>query len=1080
MIRSSADGTPSDGRKAAADRCCLKVLIVGDHPADAELVADELRRAGFDPIWTRVDTEGAFLEALVPEPDVILSDYVPSRFGGVRALELLRERGSDVPFIIVSGLIGEEQAVDAMKNGAIDYLRTDRLARLGPAVRQARETVALRSARVRAELSAENSEALKAAILDAALDGIFVIDHTSAVTDFNPAAERMFGLTRAAVLGVPIGELLQLSAPSDSSEPPAAGSAVLAAAALGGHRLEMTARHADGSQFQVELAVSRIPPPEMGQFAGVFRDVSERKTHEAAALERQRLSAFAWDVGVALTKGGTLADILGRCAQSMVEHLGAVLARIWTCHPQDDSLDLLASAGRLAPEDSSDAQLRVAHFRIGDVIRGRRPIVTNAAIGNSRIDQEWAAQHGIVSLASYPMIVGHEIVGVLAVFSRQPISDATAEAISSIAHVVGSAIERKRIEVSQARLAAIVEASPDLVAVTTLDHGALSYMNRAGRAMLGVGPDESLADLSTFRTPALRAEWSDVILPAALRDGLWSGETTYLSRDERVIPVLQVVIAHATTDGKIQLSTIATDITERKCTEQTLRATNERTRFAHAAAGIGIWELDLGSGRLTGSDSLLAMHGFAGGSFAGTVEAFLESAHPDDRDAIRNALGSAIATGSDFSLEYRVVWADGSVHWHDTRNQVRFVDGCAERVVGVAIDITERKMLEARLRQAQKMEAIGQLAGGVAHDFNNLLTVILGYAEFMAADIGASVQHRRDVHEIIKAAERASGLTRQLLAFSRNQVLQAKLVKVNVLVADMSEMLGRLIGEHIELVTVLAADLGPVLADQGQLEQVIMNLAVNARDAMPQGGRLVIETAEVSLDHFTGLHHQQVIVPGRYAMIAVTDSGLGMDAATKRRLFEPFFSTKERGKGTGLGLATVYGIVKQSGGHVWVYSEMGHGATFKVYLPLADDAAHPDALTTVVESAQCGAETVLLVEDEAGVRHLALRILENAGYRVLEATSPADARRLFAEHRRTIDLVLTDVVMPDSSGPDLFQSLAVQEPALKVLYMSGYTEDAIVRQAGLDRGLPFVQKPFSAAMLARTVRDALGGARKRE
>ena len=388
-------------------------------------------------------------------------------------------------------------------------------------------------------------------------------------------------------------------------------------------------------------------------------------------------------------------------------------------------------------------------------------------------------------------------------------------------------------------------------------------------------------------------------------------------------------------------------------------------------------------------------------------------------------------------------------------------------------DVTERRQLEAQLRQAQKMEAIGQLAGGVAHDFNNLLTVILGNAQLIAEGVGYSAQHQSDIGAIIKAATSAAGLTKQLLAFSRKQVLQSTRVDINAMVTDMRDMLGRLIGEHIQLETVLAPVLGPALADQGQLEQVLMNLAVNARDAMPKGGRLVVETADVELDDSSG-QHDQVIVPGSYVMLAVTDSGTGMSAETKRRLFEPFFTTKEVGKGTGLGLATVYGIVKQSNGYIWVYSEPGQGSAFKVYLPRAGADAHPHVAATVVDVPPRGTETVLLVEDEDDVRQLAQRMLEAAGYQVFAASNPAEAKELFAQHRGRIDLVLTDVIMPGATGPDLFQSLAVQEPALKVAYMSGYTEDAIVRRAGLDRGLPFVQKPFTAVGLARTVREALG------
>jgi two-component system, cell cycle sensor histidine kinase and response regulator CckA len=799
----------------------------------------------------------------------------------------------------------------------------------------------------------------------------------------------------------------------------------------------------------------------------------ERKAQDAVHRERQRLSALSRDVGVAFTECDTLESLLRACPQLMVTHLNAALARIWTPNPHEDGFELFASAGCVAESGRPAGAATPMFFDAADIARDRRTIVSDTVIGDPRIDQEWASANHIVSFVGSPLIVGDRVVGVFTMYGRAPVSDEGVQGLSDIAHALASAIDRTRVETSQARLAAIVEATPDLVAMRVHGEDRPLYMNQGGRTMLGLDAGEELVDIDRLRTAEDRVALRDVILPAAIRDGQWSGESSYLHRDGRVIPVSQVMIARSAPDGTIQLSTIARDITGHKRIEEELRATNERTRFVHKAAAIGIWEIELDTGHLTWSDTLYPMHGMADGSFGGTVEAYLAVVHPDDRKPFAEGLRQAIATGHEFSREYRIVWPDFSIHWMDTRAQVHGrADGRATRVLGGAIDITERKVLEGRLRQAQKLDAIGQLAGGVAHDFNNLLTVILGYAEYIVADVSVADEHRRDVREIIKSAERGAGLTRQLLAFSRNQVLQATLVDVNLLVADMSDMLGRLIGEHIELVTVLAPGLGSVLADHGQLEQVLMNLAVNARDAMPDGGRLVIETADVQLDELSGLP-EQVVVPGAYVVLAVTDSGTGIDAATRSRLFEPFFTTKERGKGTGLGLATVYGIVQQSGGYIRVYSEPGHGATFKVYLPRSTDEARGETeAVPLAPAAPRGAETVLLVEDEEGVRRLVTRILESAGYRTLVASNPAEARALFAQHPAAIDLLLTDVVMPGASGPDLFQSLAAHAPGLKVLYMSGYTEHAIAR-SGLNRGLPLVHKPFTAAVLARAVRELL-------
>jgi PAS domain S-box-containing protein len=416
---------------------------------------------------------------------------------------------------------------------------------------------------------------------------------------------------------------------------------------------------------------------------------------------------------------------------------------------------------------------------------------------------------------------------------------------------------------------------------------------------------------------------------------------------------------------------------------------------------------------------------------------------------------------------------DGSFVWGRVNMSVhRDAEGQSQHFISVIEDITDRRILEAQVRQANKMDAVGQLASGVAHDFNNLLTVILGFAELVTGDVAIPTQHGKDLGEIIKAAQRATGLTKQLLAFSRQQVLNAAPLDVNGLITEMAGMLRRLIGEHIEVTLALAPDLSLALADRGQLEQVVMNLMVNARDAMLGGGRVTIETTDVELENSS--FHEETIMQGRYVMLAITDTGSGMTKETRQRLFEPFFTTKETGKGTGLGLSTTYGIVKQSKGYIWVYSEPGQGTTFKVYLPRANRDVPVQVAGAVVTPPVKGAsETVLLVEDEVGVRQLSKRILDNAGYRVLQAANGDDAERLFARHADSIDLVVTDVIMPGCGGPELLRRLQVRAPALRVLYMSGYTDQSAAHKAGIDRGLPFVHKPFTAAEFVRHVRDAL-------
>jgi signal transduction histidine kinase len=384
------------------------------------------------------------------------------------------------------------------------------------------------------------------------------------------------------------------------------------------------------------------------------------------------------------------------------------------------------------------------------------------------------------------------------------------------------------------------------------------------------------------------------------------------------------------------------------------------------------------------------------------------------------------------------------------------------------------RTLETQLAVSQRMEAVGRLAGGVAHDFNNILTAISGYADLLLADLPPSDDRRKDVEEIHQAAQRAASLTQQLLAFSRRQVLQPKVVDLNGLVRDIEKMLRRLIGEDILFATVLHPRLGNVRADPGQLEQVLVNLAVNSRDAMPDGGRLTIETRNVELDESYAADHPGV-KPGRYVLLAVSDTGMGMDEETKARIFEPFFTTKVRGKGTGLGLATVYGIVQQTGGHIWPYSEPGKGTTMRVYLPRVDEPADPIEKPGAAPEELRGTETILLVEDEAQVRAVTRQLLERNGYTVLEARDGPSALALAegSDGATRVHLLLTDVIMPGMSGRDLATRLLAHRPDLRVVYMSGYTDDAVVRHGMLEPGLAYLEKPFRPATLLRKVREAL-------
>ncbi len=622
------------------------------------------------------------------------------------------------------------------------------------------------------------------------------------------------------------------------------------------------------------------------------------------------------------------------------------------------------------------------------------------------------------------------------------------------------------------RFRALIEHGADAVALVAPD-GTLLFASHSIERLLGFTPAELVGHPGFERVhpddlPRVHAALRDIIAnpgtPAGLelrwrhKDGSWR-YIDGVAVDRLAEPAVGAIVVNFR------------DVSERRTAEAALRDSEERYRTLVEGVRDIIFALSPEGTISSLNPAFETITGWRREAWVG--QPFERLVHPEDLPLALELLGRVVRGELRPASQFRVRTAKSDYRVGEFSATPQLHEGRLVGILGIGRDVTERVQLEQQLRQAQKMEAVGRLAGGIAHDFNNILTAITGYADLLLEDLGATDPRRQDADEIHKAADRAAGLTRQLLAFSRQQVLQPTVLEVNKLVSDLEKMLRRLLGEDVALTTQLAPTTGRVKADPGQLEQVIMNLAVNARDAMPNGGKLTLETGNVDLDESYATDHYPARA-GPFVMLAVSDTGTGMSEATQAHMFEPFFTTKEKGKGTGLGLATVYGIVKQSGGFIWVYSEVGHGTTFKLYLPrvqeLAERASQP--AQTPARAAR-GTETVLVVEDEAPVRSVARQVLERHGYTVLEAPSAEAALDIATRYSGAIHLLLTDVVMPGLNGRELATRLADLRPDARVIFMSGYTDDAVTRHGVLEPGSAYVQKPFTPDAIARKVREVL-------
>ncbi len=692
----------------------------------------------------------------------------------------------------------------------------------------------------------------------------------------------------------------------------------------------------------------------------------------------------------------------------------------------------------------------------------------------------------VSSLGIY-LIAGPAVTFLAASYKIVAINAATARAMTARVEKLERelAAARAPAEPTQATLEDRFRTPPDELrdsAIYLLDErGRNATWNKGVQRLLGYDKAEFLqrtvADL--YPPDDRAAELPERDLSQAVEQGRSAQERWFLRKDGSRFWASASVNSVRGSQGKlVGFACTLRDLTGFKQVEEELRRHREALELAHDAAGLGAWQYDLATEELRFDARAKALFGFAADA-AVAPAVWARALHPDDRASVERLWQRALQERTPVSAEYRVVWPDSSVHWLASMGRGTSLGRTGEvhRFTGVVLDITERKQTEERLQEVLRLEAVGRLAGGIAHDLNNMLAAILGFSEFLARSLDPADQRRKDVVQITQAANRSASLTRQLLAFARREMIQPRRLDVNGIVRRSEAMLRPVLGPQIELSLKLSDGLGTVYADAGQVEQIVMNLVLNARDAMPRGGRVTVETTSAVLGRSTVPAPLAGEFPalGHYLMLSVSDTGHGMDAATLKRIWEPFFTTKPVGEGTGLGLAAVYGAVKQSGGFVWADSEPGRGTVIAVYWPELPAEAEAASEAPAEPPVERGTETVLVVDDEPLLRALAVRTLTSLGYRCLEAADAGDAIRILEQERGRFDLVVSDVVMPGMSGGALGERLAELAPGLPVLYTSGFAGTDVISRGLLAEGTPFLQKPFSPSDLARTVRGVLDG-----
>jgi PAS domain S-box-containing protein len=821
----------------------------------------------------------------------------------------------------------------------------------------------------------------------------------------------------------------------------------------GQHEIDLEAMRAGAADYLVKAALRSDTLERSIRYA-----IQRKRAAAWAAFEQARLAAFGAEVGLALTRRDSLDSILECCAKAMAQFLNATLAQLWTFDARERVFQARAVAGPLATQQTSPESIPAVKLNLEALARGE-PVVIKQLSGDERMaDQAWVAQNDVISYAACPLILEDKLVGLMSLFTGHPLTEHILQEMGSVANGISLCIEQKRsaeaLDASEVKYRSMVENIKEVIFQMN-EFGHWTFLNPAWTAVTGF---EVQPTIGTFFLEYLHEEDREhnrhiFLQLLSQRLDYCRYETRFLTKNGKVRSVEVYAQLTLNSDGTVLgLSGSLIDVTERKLAEHAVQKlaafpqVNPNPVLEFAA-----------DGSLTYSNE--AAHDLARSFGKEDLFALL----PTDPGAVAR---DCLASGQK-RLREEVCLDGRTIIWS-------FFPVVANQVVHCyGADVTDVLNLEAQFRHAQKLESVGQLAAGVAHDFNNILTVIQGYSECLLARCQNDSGMAGPLKQISDAAKRAAALTRQLLMFSRKQVIQTKILDLNLVLQNLANMLLRLLGEDINLEADYLPDLPSIEADTGMLEQIVMNLAVNSRDAMPEGGKLQIATSLVQIDQDYAGHHPDAR-PGSFVCLSVTDTGCGMDRKTLDRIFEPFFSTKEVGKGTGLGLATVYGLVKQHQGWIEVSSAVGVGTTFKIYLPVvARKMDLPEASPKTIEPVRGGKETIMVVEDEPVLREMVCEILKQYDYRVIDAASGVEALRVWDEFDGDVDLLLTDLVMPEGmTGRELAVQLKRRKPDLKVIYSSGYSPDSIGRDLG-HRDTVFLAKPYLPPQLARTVRQSL-------